>query len=40
LVESGLAKGERVIVEGVQKVQPNMTVDAAEVGSQPAAAHQ
>lgn len=40
LVESGLAKGDRVIVEGVQKVQPNMTVDAAEAGTQPAAVSQ
>jgi membrane fusion protein (multidrug efflux system) len=28
LVDSGLAAGDRVIVEGVQKVQPGMPVDA------------
>ena len=28
LVSSGLAKGDRVIVEGMQKVRPGMTVKA------------
>jgi len=30
LVESGLAAGDRVIVEGLQKVQPGMAVKAVE----------
>jgi len=30
VVESGLAEGERVIVAGVQKAQPGMTVRAVE----------
>jgi len=30
LVDSGLAAGDRVIVEGLQKVQPGMPVDAVE----------
>ncbi len=30
LVENGLAAGDRVIVEGLQKVQPGMTVQAVE----------
>jgi membrane fusion protein (multidrug efflux system) len=36
LVEEGLAAGDRVIVEGLQKVQPGITVDAVEAGTQPA----
>ena len=38
LVEEGLAAGDRVIVEGLQKVQPGMAVQAVEAGSAPAAA--
>src|SRR5688500_7947277 len=38
LVEEGLEAGDRVIVEGLQKVQPGMAVNAVEGGSQPAAA--
>jgi membrane fusion protein (multidrug efflux system) len=37
LVESGLAAGDRVIVEGLQKVQPGMAVQAVEAGSAAAA---
>ncbi len=33
LVDSGLVAGDRVIVEGVQKVQPGMQVQASEAGS-------
>jgi membrane fusion protein (multidrug efflux system) len=33
LVESGLAAGDRLIVEGVQKVQPGMTVQPVERGA-------
>lgn len=33
LVDGGLAAGERVIVEGVQKVQPGMRVQASEAGA-------
>jgi membrane fusion protein (multidrug efflux system) len=36
LVESGLAAGDRVIVEGLQKIQPGMPVQATEKGSEPA----
>lgn len=35
LVEDGLAAGDRVIVEGVQKIQPGMNVTPTEAGSQP-----
>lgn len=35
LVEEGLQAGDRVIVEGVQKVQPGMPVQATEVGVAP-----
>jgi membrane fusion protein, multidrug efflux system len=35
LVEEGLSAGDRLIVEGLQKVQPDMSVQAVE---QPAAA--
>jgi membrane fusion protein (multidrug efflux system) len=38
LVDEGLAAGDRVIVEGLQKVQPGVTVQAVEAGSAPAAA--
>ncbi len=38
LVDSGLAAGDRVIVEGLQKVQPGMAVVAVEASPQPAAA--
>ncbi len=38
LVESGLAAGERVIVEGLQKVRPGAPVNATERGAAPAAA--
>ena len=34
LVASGLAPGERVIVEGLQKIQPGMVVQATESGAQ------
>ena len=30
VVESGLNEGERIIVEGIQKVRPGMTVAATE----------
>ena len=30
LIEDGLKAGERVIVEGVQKVEPDMTVKAVQ----------
>jgi membrane fusion protein (multidrug efflux system) len=33
LVSDGLSAGDRVIVEGLQKVQPGMPVDASEVAS-------
>ncbi len=33
LVNSGLAAGDRVIISGVQKVQPGMAVQAVETGS-------
>lgn len=32
VIESGLAEGERVIVEGINKVRPGVVVDAATVG--------
>jgi membrane fusion protein (multidrug efflux system) len=38
LVESGLAPGDRLIVEGVQKAQPGMTVQPVERGAADAAA--
>ena len=37
LVEEGLAAGDRVIVEGLQKVQPGIAVQAVERGSAPPA---
>jgi membrane fusion protein (multidrug efflux system) len=37
LVDSGLAPGDRVIVEGLQKIQPGMPVQATEAGAGPAA---
>ena len=33
LINTGLAAGERVVVEGIQKVQPGMTVTPIEAGS-------
>ena len=38
LVEDGLHAGDRVIVEGLQKVQPGMPVEPSEAGSAPTAA--
>jgi membrane fusion protein (multidrug efflux system) len=38
IVEKGLAAGDRVVVEGVQKVQPGATVRPAPYGAAPAAA--
>jgi membrane fusion protein (multidrug efflux system) len=38
LVEAGLAVGDRVIVEGLQKIRPGATVQATEAGSAPPAA--
>ena len=35
VVTNGLAQGERVITEGLQKVRPGMTVDAAEAPAAP-----
>ncbi len=37
LIDSGLAAGDRLIVSGVQKVQPGMAVQAIEASSNPAA---
>jgi membrane fusion protein (multidrug efflux system) len=37
LVESGLAAGDRLIISGLQKVQPGMPVQATEAGAEPAA---
>jgi len=37
VVTNGLTQGERVITEGLQKVRPGMTVDAAEAPAAPAA---
>jgi membrane fusion protein (multidrug efflux system) len=38
LVEHGLAAGDRVIVEGLQKIRPGAPVQAQEAGATPAAA--
>ena len=38
LVEAGLAAGDKVIVEGLQKIQPGAPVQATELGAAPAAA--
>ena len=38
LIEEGLAAGDRVIVEGLQKIRPGMPVQAAEAGATPAVA--
>ncbi|MBL8251449.1 MAG: efflux RND transporter periplasmic adaptor subunit [Candidatus Competibacter sp.] len=38
LVEDGLAAGDRLIVEGVMKVKPDMPVQASEAGANPPAA--
>ena len=40
LVEEGLAAGDRVIVEGLQKIRPGAPVQATEAGAEPAAAAQ
>jgi membrane fusion protein (multidrug efflux system) len=40
LVDSGLAAGDRVIVEGLQKIQPGMPVQATEAGTAPPVAAQ
>jgi membrane fusion protein (multidrug efflux system) len=40
LVEEGLAAGDRVIVEGLQKITPGAPVQATEAGAEPAAAAQ
>jgi membrane fusion protein (multidrug efflux system) len=40
LVEDGLAAGDRVIVEGLQKIRPGAPVRATEAGAAPAAAAQ
>lgn len=37
LVEDGLKAGDKVIVEGLQKIQPGMPVQATEMGAAPAA---
>jgi membrane fusion protein (multidrug efflux system) len=37
LVDGGLAPGDRVIVEGLQKIQPGMPVQATEAGAGPTA---
>jgi len=37
LVESGLAAGDKVIVEGLQKIRPGVPVQPTEAGTQPAA---
>ncbi|KAF1697251.1 efflux transporter periplasmic adaptor subunit [Pseudoxanthomonas jiangsuensis] len=36
LVEEGLSVGDRVVVEGLQKIQPGMPVEATEAGAAPA----
>ena len=36
LVEDGLAAGERVVTEGLQKIRPGVTVAATEAGAPPA----
>ncbi|MCK6409727.1 MAG: efflux transporter periplasmic adaptor subunit, partial [Thauera sp.] len=38
VVTGGLAAGERIIVEGLQKARPGAPVQAQEAGAQPAAA--
>lgn len=40
LVEEGLAAGDRVIVEGLQKIRPSAPVQATEAGAAPAAGAQ
>lgn len=40
LVESGLATGDRVIIEGLQKIRPGVPVQAVEAGSEAATAPQ
>ena len=36
LVEEGLAAGDKLIIEGLQKIQPGMPVQATEAGAAPA----
>ena len=36
VVEDGLKPGDKVIVEGLQKIQPGMPVQATEMGAAPA----
>lgn len=38
LVEEGLAPGDRVVVEGLQKIRPGAVVQATEAGTEPPAA--
>jgi membrane fusion protein (multidrug efflux system) len=38
LVEDGLAPGDRVIIEGLQKIQPGVPVQPTEAGATPSAA--
>ena len=33
LIASGLSQGDRVIIEGLQKIQPDMVVQPAEAGA-------
>lgn len=40
LVEEGLAAGDRVIIEGLQKIRPNAPVQPTEAGAAPAAGPQ
>jgi membrane fusion protein (multidrug efflux system) len=37
IIEKGLVAGERVVVDGVQRVQPGMTVDPVPVSTVAAA---
>ena len=36
LIEEGLAAGDKVIVEGLQKIQPGASIQATELGAAPA----
>jgi membrane fusion protein, multidrug efflux system len=38
LVEDGLAAGERVVTEGLQKIRPGVAVAATEAGAPPGSA--
>jgi membrane fusion protein (multidrug efflux system) len=40
IIETGLEPGERVIVEGIQKVRPGITVKPVPAGASPGAAAQ